>query len=191
LEKLRLFWAVNLPPDLKSRLYGIGSLLKAAGADARWVEEGNLHVTVRFLGDTDPALIPRIIETVSDSLKGLSKFRLDIKETGFFPGVSRPRVFWAGLGGEIDALKKIALAVDNAMAGLGFPREGRSFAPHITLARIKSPHNIGELARAVKRESPGINKLGGFDVRSVDLMSSMLSRSGPAYSLVSAVKLGE
>ncbi|MFZ5645424.1 MAG: RNA 2',3'-cyclic phosphodiesterase [Bacillota bacterium] len=191
MQKLRLFWAVNLPADLKSRLFGIVSRLKAAGADAKWVEEGNLHVTVKFLGEADPALIPRITEAVKGSLIGFDKFRLDMKEMGFFPGVARPRVLWAGFGGEITALKNTARAVDDSMGDLGFPREGRVFTPHITLARIKSPLNIGDLTRAVAMESPGINKMGGFDVCSIDLMSSMLTRSGPVYSLISSVKLGE
>ena len=189
MQKIRLFWAVNLPLNTRTKLCYIEDRLREAGADARWVEEDNLHVTVKFLGDTDPGRVARITESVSGRLSGLGKFRLEPEGMGFFPGAHSPRVLWVGLGGDVGALGKVALAVEDAMEELGYPREGRRFTPHLTLARIRSPRNAERLAALVRAEAAGIAGLGVIDVHTVDLMSSTLTGSGPVYRPIARVKL--
>lgn len=189
MQKIRLFWAVNLPSDTRKKLCYIKDRLGGAGADAKWVEEDNLHITVKFLGDTDPGRVPGITESVSSRLKDLGRFRLEPLGMGFFPGAHSPRVLWVGLGGDVDTLGKVALAVEDAMERQGFPREGRRFSPHLTLARIRSPRNVERLAGMVRAETAGMAGLGFFDVRTVDLMSSTLTGSGPVYRTVARVNL--
>ncbi|MFZ5633582.1 MAG: RNA 2',3'-cyclic phosphodiesterase [Bacillota bacterium] len=187
-KKLRLFWAVNLPAELKIKLVHVQERLKTAGADAKWVEHENLHVTVKFLGETDVDLVAKIVETASDSLKNCQSFRVDVDGLGFFPGSASPRVVWAGLKGEVSRLKEIARVVEDAMAVHGFPREGRKFSPHLTLARIKSSGNAGELVEIIGAEDAKIKNLGSFRVSSVDLMQSDLTPRGPVYTRLAAVK---
>ncbi|MCL5057744.1 MAG: RNA 2',3'-cyclic phosphodiesterase [Actinobacteria bacterium] len=189
MQKIRLFWAVNLPPGTRKKLCYIGDRLREAGADAKWVEENNLHVTVKFLGDADPGMVDRITEGASGRLKDLGRFSLEPEGMGFFPGAHSPKVLWVGLGGDVGTLCEAALAVEDAMEGLGFPREGRKFSPHLTLARIRSPRNVERLAGLVHAEAAGINGLGIFDVDSVDLMSSTLTGSGPVYRPIARIKL--
>lgn len=190
MRKIRLFWAVNLPPATRKKIHRIGDRLREAGADAKWVEENNLHVTVKFLGDADPGLVDRITEGASGRLKSLERFSLEPVGMGFFPGAHSPRVLWVGLGGDVGTLRQAALAVEDAMEGLGFLREQRKFSPHLTLARIRSPRNVERLARQVHAGAAGISGLGFFDVDSVDLMSSTLTGSGPVYRLLASVSLG-
>ncbi|MCL6611561.1 MAG: RNA 2',3'-cyclic phosphodiesterase [Peptococcaceae bacterium] len=189
-KKLRLFWAVNLPAELKTKLVHVQERLKAAGADAKWVEHENLHVTVKFLGDTGVDLVAGIIGTAADCLKGCRPFKLDVDGLGFFPGSASPRVVWAGLKGEVSRLVEIARLIEEAMTVHGFPREGRKFSPHLTLARIKSAKKSEDLVRIIEAEAPGIKNLGIFSVSSVDLMQSHLTSRGPLYTRLAAVKLG-
>lgn len=189
-KKLRLFWAVNLPEELKTKLWHMQGRLQAAGADAKWVERQNLHVTVKFLGETDAGLVAQIVDAAAGRLKSFKAFGLEVSGLGFFPGPASPRVVWAGLKGETGMLKELARAVEESMAECGFPREGRKFSPHLTLARVKSPGNTGDLARMAEEESNRGARLGSFRVSSVDLMQSDLTPRGPAYTLLAAVKLG-
>ena len=118
MDKLRLFWAVNLPREIKETLFLAGKRLREADADAKWVEENNLHLTVKFLGDADQVMVERITQSAAHRLKDFGKFSLELKGAGFFPGARSPRVFWAGLGGNVAALAELAMTVEKAMEEL-------------------------------------------------------------------------
>lgn len=185
--KIRLFWAVNLPGEIKAGLGKIQQNLKISGADAGWVDPRNLHVTVKFLGDTDAALAGRIVESAG-GLGKMGTLRLEAGGLGFFPGPVSPRVLWVGLRGEVNRLGAVARMVEDSMGGLGFSREGRRFSPHITLARIRSPRGTGSLVEAVKAEGSRAERLGAFEVLTVDLMQSGLRPGGPVYTVLATVK---
>jgi len=189
MEKLRLFWAINLPEEHKMELSQIQSRLKDCGADAKWVECRNLHVTVKFLGETDPSRVKGITESVTGLLQTCRTFSLAMEGLGFFPGPRSPRVLWVGLKGEVGVLKEVAGAVDHAMTQHGFPPEVRKFSPHLTLARLKPALNTDKLIGAMGDEEPGVRTMGLFKIFSVDLMQSRLTRQGPSYTCLTSVKL--
>lgn len=189
-HKLRLFWAINLPGQLKTGLASVQERLRTAGADAKWVETENLHLTVKFLGETDPELLTGIIDTAGDRLKNRRPFKLQVKDLGFFPRSGNPRVLWAGLRGETDSLREIAGLIEEAMFVCGFPREGRGFSPHLTLARIKSSLNIDRLTSLIGIQGPKVRELGNFTVSSVELMRSEFTPRGPVYTAIASIRLG-
>lgn len=189
MNKLRLFWAINLPEDIKKNISNIQSLLKETGSDLKWVESQNLHITVKFLGETDDSRVGEIGEAVIERLKSYPELRLSLQGLGFFPGAASPRVLWAGIKGDVNILREIAGAVDECMSGFGFPLEGRKFSPHLTLARLRSPKNIKELVERAGVESGRVGLVGGFKALSVDLMQSDLSRQGPVYSILRSARL--
>lgn len=188
-SKLRLFWAVNLPADLKARLAKLQLRLQPAGGEAKWVEENNLHLTLKFLGETDRTLVDPIVSAAAAALAESSIFKLDLEGLGFFPNAARPRVIWAGVRGRVDLLLDLAGRVDRAMVGLGFRPEERKFSPHLTLARIKQAGPPGQLAGAAASLAAGGLHQGSFMVRSADLMESRLSGSGPVYLRLAQVNL--
>lgn len=188
-KKLRLFWAVNLPEELKTKLWHMQESLRAAGADAKWVEHQNLHVTVKFLGETDAGLVAQIVDAAAGRLKSFKAFGLEVSGLGFFPGPASPRVVWAGLQGETGMLKELARAVEDSMADCGFPRESRKFSPHLTLARVRSSRNIGDLVKIMDDQSKRGARPGSFRVSSVDLMQSDLTPRGPVYNRLAAIRL--
>jgi len=188
---LRLFWAVNIPAEIKNEIAKLQGRLKkdGAGTGAKWVDARNLHVTVKFLGDTRAGEVGRISGVAAGRLNGMKSFSLGIGGLGFFPGPACPRVFWAGIKGETDRLKELVREMEAGMAECGFPPERRKFSPHLTLARLKSSGNTGALAGAVESGLPQAADLGMFKVTAVDLMQSDLIPRGPVYSLISSVVL--
>ena len=189
MPQFRLFWAINLPSSLKSKLAAVQEKLKTINADTKWVEEKNLHLTLQFLGDVDASSITTLINNMENALDGFPALHLGLGGLGFFPNLKRPRVLWAGIAGDLSSLQKLSDAVQKANLLAGFPGEEREFRPHLTLARLRSNKGLGALFTAVKDLSGSVTYLGDLNVTSVDLMKSKLSRQGPTYTLLQAVKL--
>lgn len=182
---MRLFWAVNLPPEVRAVLAGVQRELKEARADAKWVEEENLHLTVQFLGDVPAEQVPALVAAVRKTVVP-GAFVLGLAGLGFFPDARAPRVLWAGVDGARERLHELHRGVSEAMAAQGFPARGR-FSPHLTLARLRSSRGAVDLARLVEARAGG--RFGSFTVSSVELMQSVLSRRGPSYAVLAGVNL--
>jgi len=110
------------------------------GRGARWVPVENLHLTLRFLGETDRRGIESVTFEVSSVIQGMQAPSLRLGDPGVFPGRGgRALVFWAGLEGELEALKRLAGSLEACARRAGFPPERRGFRPHVTLARLRGP----------------------------------------------------
>jgi 2'-5' RNA ligase len=187
----RLFWAINLPSELKEKLYNFQKQIYVDNNAVKWVKPQNYHLTIKFLGETNPTAKDDMVKTVSDSLKGSKGFMLNINGLGFFPADSQaPRIFWAGIGGDLGSLEELFHKVDEVMVSFGYPSEYRKFSPHLTLARIKHPKGAQDLVEVVKKLGFLIFEPGNFKVSSLDLMSSELFPQGPVYRIVGSIKLG-
>ncbi|MBV9888511.1 MAG: RNA 2',3'-cyclic phosphodiesterase [Acidobacteria bacterium] len=139
---MRLFVALQIPDSIRKEYAELIDDFRRLDAKAspkkpKWVRPENLHVTLKFIGHTDP--------TKLDSIRGaLAKVRspqevhLHFRNIGFFPGAKRPRVIWGGVDSS-ENLAPLAHAVDEQKATLGFPAEERAFTPHLTLARLDPP----------------------------------------------------
>ncbi|MCL6447632.1 MAG: RNA 2',3'-cyclic phosphodiesterase [Armatimonadetes bacterium] len=189
MEQWRLFWAVNLPAPLKAKLASLQEKIKPTGVDAKWVEKENLHLTLQFLGNVDAAKVAMLITNMQKTLAGFPAFPLRLGGLGFFPGAGKPRVFWAGIAGDLVSLRHLHEQVQKANLLSGFPAEEREFSPHLTLARLRSNRGVSALLKAVEELGESAADLGELSVTSVDLMKSELSRRGPTYTVLAAVKL--
>jgi len=117
-----------------------------------WIDPGNLHITVKFLGDTDDALIPEIISCANRITVAYEPFRLNLKGLGVFRNIHDPNVLWMGCRIE-DSLAKLKNELELSLNSLGFETETRVFSPHLTLGRIKllrQTNQLGELLTAYK-----------------------------------------
>ncbi len=128
---LRLFVGIEFPPELKLLL----SLLCSGVTGARWVDPGNLHLTLRFIGEIGEGLAADVDEALG-RLKA-RRFVLQLAGVGVFGG-NRPRALWVGVekNPELVALRD---KVEQALVRVGLDPEGRRFAPHVTLARLRDP----------------------------------------------------
>jgi RNA 2',3'-cyclic 3'-phosphodiesterase len=129
---IRLFVGVGLPPELKLRL----SLLCTGVPGAKWVDPGNFHLTLRFIGEVGED----IAADVDDALSRLRArgFSLRISGTGVFGGGDKPRSLWVGIE-RTPELLGLRDKVEQALIRAGLPPEPRKFAPHVTLARLRDP----------------------------------------------------
>jgi 2'-5' RNA ligase len=187
LAELRLFWALNLPGELKTKLAGFQAELKKISPDAKWVEQENLHLTVKFLGAVESSRVPALTQAVAKSVSGLAPFRLELAGWGTF---GRPaRVLWTGVTGDLADLQELRTRVEAALVPLGFAAEKKPFSPHLTLARFRSSRNLVALREQASALAAEQGLWGEFMVDRIDLMRSTLTRQGPVYRVISAVDL--
>jgi len=146
----RLFIATPISSEVEKELARIISTLKNAGGPVKWVEPSNIHLTLKFLGDTNEKLIPQIKEIIDNVAATHKKVPTTLNSLGAFPTLNRPRVYWVDLKDRDADLEKMASALDNAVHGLGFEKESRPFRSHLTLGRVKFPENLQKLNEAVR-----------------------------------------
>jgi|MudIll2142460700_1097286.scaffolds.fasta_scaffold37816_2 2'-5' RNA ligase len=177
---MRLFVAVNLPEEITGRLASVQDQLRAAQADVSWVRPGNVHLTLKFLGETEEARLAGIQAALAETARGHAPFAFDLTGLGSFGGRA-PRVVWVGVEQGAEPLTRLAEAVEAGMAALGFAREKRGFTAHLTLGRVRSPRNAERLLAALaewRRE-----RFGSAPVGQVDLMESQLDPRGSIYTV--------
>jgi len=167
---LRLFVGIGFPPELKLRL----SLLCSGIPGARWVDPGNLHLTLRFIGE----IAEDMAVDVDEALTRLRsrRFALQLAGTGVFGG-DRPRNLWVGVERNPD-LVALRDRIEQALTRAGLPPEPRKFAPHVTLARLQNPplDKVAEYlaAHASFRAEP-------LPVETFSLIASYQTKSGSVY----------
>ncbi|MBT4865183.1 MAG: RNA 2',3'-cyclic phosphodiesterase [Planctomycetaceae bacterium] len=181
-DTARLFIAVKIAPSrplrkIVARLGMLGRIVKPIDAD-------NLHLTLKFLGETELALTPQISQCVEAAAAEHESFSMQLVGLGAFPHVRRPSVVWVGLQGA-EPLVEIASELERLLQPLGFEQERRAFHPHVTVARIRSKPPR-ELATVLETEQS--TEFGSADVTSVELYQSELRSAGPRYTVLSKVE---
>jgi len=178
---IRTFVAVDLPEEIKSDLAYAVADLRRESRGVKWVRPEGLHITLKFLGDIDE----RIVGPLSKELDGVAldyrPLSLEVEGLGAFPNPRRPRVVWAGLGGEIEILQEIAERVDRVCASFGVKPEKRPFRAHITIGRLKVPTMI-DLNKELRKK--------GFLATEMVLYQSELFPTGARYTVLNRSILG-
>lgn len=174
---MRLFIAFLLPQEIKNTLANLCLPLKDYQLKANWVKPDNLHLTLKFLGETGSTTLLQLKNTLKQYNQKLNPLTLSLNQFGFFPQPSRPRVFFISLAPAAQ-LKAIADNLNQELAALGFLHQDR-FQAHITLARIKGKNNLNKLSNWIKTATPAKNE---FLVNQISLIESRLSSHGPTYT---------
>ncbi|MDD2654765.1 MAG: RNA 2',3'-cyclic phosphodiesterase [Candidatus Omnitrophica bacterium] len=188
-DKIRTFIAIELDKQTQESLAKIQNELKASGSDVKWVEPKNIHLTLKFLGDIETDLIPKIKNMLEDLSKNHNKFSAAIKELGAFPNARSPRVIWVGIEAGKENSVSIANDLDNNLSKLGIPKEERDFVPHLTLGRVKRPINRFKLSELINKNKD-ISDLN-FVADRITLFKSTLTPKGPIYEAMVEVNLKE
>jgi 2'-5' RNA ligase len=187
---MRTFVAIELPPEIKGALARLQEQLKSSGADVKWVEPENIHLTLKFLGERDEKKIAKITQILEETAKNKNPFQIRISSLGAFPKVDFPRVIWVGIDKGDNETKEIAEGLEEKIAQIGIPKEERPFSSHITIGRVRSPVNRQNLVRDLKNLE---NKLGGqnleFTVTKTTLFKSTLTPKGPLYEVLKETSL--
>jgi 2'-5' RNA ligase len=191
-EEIRSFIAIELPEEAREGLARLRKELERGEHKfVKWVAPGGIHLTLKFLGNIPFKRVTEITEAMEGAAQGISPFHLEISGLGAFPSLRQARVFWVGIGGEMDKLSRLQQNIDSSLAALGFAKEERSFVPHLTLARIRqgaSPperRSFGELVGSTVFEDKY-----HIEVEAINLMRSQLTPAGAIYTCLSVVGLG-
>lgn len=191
LEEIRSFIAIELPREIQTALDGVTRRLAQGGLPVRWVRAGNIHLTMKFLGEIRQAQVEEIIRVLQAEARQHKPFSFLVEGVGMFPNPRRPRVVWVG----VKAPPELAIlhrGIEAACEKLGFPPEDRGFSPHLTLGRVAQsaqPDDFRRLAELVSITTVG--RLGEVRTDGLSLFKSELRPGGAVYSLMFHARLGQ
>lgn len=187
---MRTFIAIELPPNIRDYLGNIENQLKTTGADVKWVSPGNIHLTLKFLGEIDDKKLIKVTEILETVASGENLFFIRLAGVGAFPNTNSPRVIWLGVDKGDEETKRIADALEEEIAKIGIPKENRPFSSHITIGRVRSGLNRIKLAQALNglKDKSGEENLE-FSVTKITLFESTLTPKGPIYAVLKEASL--
>jgi len=176
----RTFICLELPETIRVQAEALQRRLAGRGDQIRWVNPGNLHLTLRFLGEISRSQVETVCLAVRCAAARVDVFSIRFSGTGCFPSLRRPKVFWIGITEPTD-LSRLFEAIEEELSSAGFPREIRPFSPHLTVGRVR-----------VDRKSPGLTDAlttaqfepASFLVTHVTVMKSDLKKSGAVYTVL-------
>lgn len=175
---IRLFIGLALPPPMAERLAGLAVGIPGA----RWVEQRNLHLTLRFIGEVENGLAHDIHDALADISARCPTVTID--GFGTF-GSRQPHALWAAVE-KTPELAHLQAKTETALVRLGLPPEPRRFTPHVTLARLKGAP-VQRIQDFIAGHSP--LRLGPERVEAVTLFRSHLGRGGAEYEAVAEYPL--
>ncbi|MDE1797933.1 MAG: RNA 2',3'-cyclic phosphodiesterase [Candidatus Micrarchaeota archaeon] len=159
--------------------------LRAPKSPWRGTEAGQLHLTLQFLGDQLTIHQQEEVENALEKVGGaLAPFSMTCAGAGAFASPRRATILWAGLGSE--EARQLAGAVAGALAPLGL-KPDKPFAPHVTFARSKHPHDVGAWA---EKERETIWCEAGWKVEKFALVSSEAVLGGHEHRVLKEYLLG-
>ncbi len=171
---MRTFIAIEIP-----YFKGIKELQDNIEGRAKLVENENMHITLKFLGEIEERDVEKIKDIVENCK--VDKFRISLKGIGFFPNERYIRVVWIGVE-NYEPIERMAKCIDSHLSKLGFKRE-KDYVPHLTVARVKGRINIKNLDKFLSME------FGEVDVQEVKIKKSTLTPQGPIYEDIAVIQL--
>jgi len=183
---VRSFLAINLSVRANEALDRAIVGWRYLGKGVKWVKPGNLHITLKFLGDITRSQIAQIANVLDIITERTGPFNLSLGQPGVFPYPKRPRILWVGLHGDTGPLKKFQGAIEKELAENGFEADLRPFVPHITVGRVKGrPPSMEKISHFLKTqiEAPVST------IEKIHLYQSILTPSGPIYKVLSTHSL--
>ncbi len=183
---IRTFIAIEIPEEIQKQVALLAGSLKGSGTNVRWVNQENIHLTLKFLGDVQEARIEGLARAVAEVTRGTAPFEVSLSVVGVFPSMRSPRIVWVGVGEGEEPIERLQKGIEENLARIGFPKEGRKYTPHITIGRVKSKRGVEELVAKLRQTSFSSEP---FKVEGVTVFGSKLTPEGPVYTRLEEVKL--
>ena len=175
----RLFVAIPIKPD-PGLLSLLGQLQRQLSFERiSWAKPENLHLTLKFLGETHTKTIPALSEELRRAIEPTAPFSISFDKTGLFGSRYDPRVIWLGSQGRSEAMDNLANRVLDACARVGFERDRQNFVPHLTLGRIKGLSDKVHFQRVMQQLPQQLIQI--VPVNNIILFESILRKEGPIY----------
>lgn len=196
---LRTFVALELPATVKTALAAQQArvqdhLAAQRISTLRWSPVENIHLTLRFLGDTNRGQRAALIEGLRAAAPRWSPFSLRLAGLGCFPNCRAPRVIWQGIAGDLAVLGALQAEVERLVQRIGFAAEERPFSPHLTLARAQrnaarpALQQTGRALAALMADTPPPDI--AFDVDHLVYFQSELRPGGSIYTPLAVFAFG-
>jgi len=184
---MRLFVSVDLD-GLAGAIRSVQELLSGASG-LRLTDPDGAHVTLKFLGETDPQRLPALAEQLERAVEesGVESFDTEFGGVGVFPSLESISVVWVGVRAGTDQFTRLHEAIERRTTAVGFDPEDHEFTPHVTVARMDHAGGKELVQSVVENRDPTV---GEMSVSTVSLTESELGQSGPEYSTVAAFELG-
>lgn len=179
---MRLFISIDLPDALSAAVADLQERFRGAEG-LRFVDPEQVHVTLKFLGDTSEGRLDAVQEAVETAIDdaGVGPFEATLGGLGVFPNTEYISVIWVGVRRGTDEMTRLHEAIERETTALGFEAEAHDFTPHLTIARMDDARGKQHVQDVVRTDDP---TLGEFRVERVQLKESTLTSDGPEYSTV-------
>jgi len=181
-EGIRSFICIEITqPEILEKIDSIKRELKMSKAKIKFVENENIHVTLKFLGDVSKKMID-VISGIMNKMTQKS-FALELTDIGVFPGLDSPKVLWIGTGQGSTEVHNIFNYLETSLMQLGFKRDKR-FSSHLTIGRVKGGEHRGHLISIIKHLKGRDLEIGNLIVKDVLIKKSKLTPKGPIYTVL-------
>jgi len=175
----RTFIAFDIEPSETVREVYETVRKKLRNERINWIDPGNLHITLKFLGDTSEESIPSIIKAISKVIENYTPLRVILKGLGVFRNIHDPHVFWMGCKIEDDLLN-LKQELEVSLNSFGYETEKRAFSPHLTLGRIKLLRQTNHLSEILASYRESVFQ--EFYLKEIVYYQSRLTSSGSVYT---------
>ncbi len=186
MQTARLFICHEISDRIKKEFSALRRELSQQSRGVRWVKEDAVHITLKFLGDTEMSRIPVIEQALLFAASAIEIFSVSVQNTGAFPNFKRPRVFWIGLNDKTGNAVQVQENIEQELETVGVPRSDKPFHPHLTLGRVKNPK---EAIPVTTRLENLVVDWGEQTIDTVTLMKSDLTPTGPLYTPLRRIAL--
>lgn len=180
----RGFIAVEIPVNDKIQTFH--DELSRLPTKIKLVEPENIHITLKFLGETKKEHIANIQQIMKTSVQGLKPWNIRLQGTGVFPNNNYIKIIWIGIE-QIGNLAEISKVLNLETATLGYKKEKRGFKAHLTIGRVNNAVGKNELIAVIDQyKDTNFNEVL---IDKIMLKKSTLTPKGPIYETISTVHL--
>jgi 2'-5' RNA ligase len=197
---MRTFIAIELPANVKQRVLERQRRLQrlldeqASGDAFRWTPADNLHLTLRFLGETSEAQRKQIETALTTIVSAVPVFHLALQATGAFPNLRKPNILWLDFVGDVGVLAPLQQRIEVVAQEAGFAGEERAFTAHLTIARAQksaAPSILTRAGEALRTVTAPQAADEPFAVEALHLIHSDLRPAGPVYTPLATFALAK
>lgn len=182
---MRAFLAIDVDSEVRERVTELVRELRPVLDRGRFVSKENLHLTLRFLGETTKDKVDAIASRLSQSTAAVSELVIGFRGLGVFPNPRRARVLWVGTTAPPNELFALQSTIEKEARKLGFEPEPGAFHPHLTVARFRHPPtDVATLLKAAETRDFGLTT-----VKAVVLHESVTSADGASYRVLATFPL--
>ena len=176
---IRSFVALQLRENERSEVDAILQKLRSLDVGVKWEQRANLHITLRFLGDTTASVLQNMNQDFQSECSRIGGIRMMFDCLGCFPNLHSPRIVWLGTSNPSSTLMQLGKTAETIAVSHGFEPEKKKFHPHCTLGRVRTQKNHADLQNAIQTIT--FNPIEAL-FNNVSIMRSVLQPGGSVYT---------